>query len=367
MDARGKAGRLLVGVVITFLVGGCSAGVSPSPSASPSVSPSPAPPSPTPSGATSLSPSPATSGPLTFGPVSVVTGTNTCSTMDWTVTTDPDGTHHVRNGTVDCITKTDDPRVSGRHLDPGTVGFDLWGDPDAGRFSLVQWATVRLENDGGAWEGQLSGIASLPGWGDIITIWYRGTGEYAGLSYFELHMGQGLWKVQGQVFPGDPPPPYTQEVTGTERPEAGGPVADDAVAAVSGSATCPTADLGDSTTDADGVTHYRGGTFKCTMTTDDPRVSGTHSTATWNADWWGNAALTSGALVQWATVRLENNGGAWDGQLTGVAALPDRGDTIVIWYKGTGGYAGLSYFELWTGSDPWKIQGQVFPGDPPTP
>jgi hypothetical protein len=28
---------------------------------------------------------------------------------------------------------------------------------------------------------------------------------------------------------------------------------------------------------------------------------------------------------------------------------------------------GLSYFELWTGREPWQIQGQIFPGDPPTP
>jgi hypothetical protein len=287
--------------------------------------------------------------------------------MDFALTTDPDGTHHVRDGNVACTNRTDDPRVSGRHTAPGTWNADLWGDVSAGHFSLVQWATVRLENDGGAWEGRLTGVAALPGRGDIIVIWYKGTGDYAGLSYFELDTGQDPWAIQGQVFPGDPPPPYSAEATGTERPEAGGPVSDDAVAVVTGTGTCPRADLGESTTDAEVVTHYRGGTFRCTMTTDDPRVSGTHTTATWNADWWGQADLSSGALVQWATVRLENDGGAWEGQLTGVAALPDLGDTIVIWYKGTGGYAGLSYFELWTGREPWKIQGLIFPGDPPSP
>ena len=39
----------------------------------------------------------------------------------------------------------------------------------------------------------------------------------------------------------------------------------------------------------------------------------------------------------------------------------------MIWYTGTGGYHGLAYFELWTGQEPWTIEGQIFPGEPPTP
>jgi len=38
----------------------------------------------------------------------------------------------------------------------------------------------------------------------------------------------------------------------------------------------------------------------------------------------------------------------------------------VNWYKGSGGYEGLGYFELWTGNSPYKIEGLIFPGDPPT-
>ena len=129
--------------------------------------------------------------------------------------------------------------------------------------SRVQWATVRLENAGGAWEGRLSGVASLPGRGDIMEFWYRGTGGYEGLSYFELVTGSEPWKIQGQIFPGDPPPPYAE---GDDHHAAGGrgPVADDAVAVVTGTATCPTADFGTPTTDADGVHHYRDMLWKCT-------------------------------------------------------------------------------------------------------
>lgn len=136
---------------------------------------------------------------------------------------------------------------------------------------------------------------------------------------------------------------------------------------VTGTANCYVADLGDHSTDTDGVQHLRDGTFECQMRTDDPRVSGTHSTTTWNADIWGPSDLSRGEVMQWASVRLENDGGAWEGRLTGVASMPDVGDIIVIWYWGTGDYAGLSYFEQWTGQGPWTIQGLIFPGEPPTP
>jgi hypothetical protein len=136
---------------------------------------------------------------------------------------------------------------------------------------------------------------------------------------------------------------------------------------VTGTADCYVADLGDQSIDADGVQHFRDGTFKCQMRTDDPRVSGTHSTTTWNADIWGASDVNRGEVVQWATVRLENEGGVWEGRLTGVASLADVGDNIIIWYKGSGGYAGLSYFEQWVERDPWTVQGLIFPGDPPTP
>jgi hypothetical protein len=151
-------------------------------------------------------------------------------------------------------------------------------------------------------------------------------------------------------------------------PPVGSPAATPGPAAwVTGTATCPTDDLGSSSTDAAGVQHFRNGTFKCVTTTSDARVSGRHSTTTWNADWWGAPGLSRGEFVQWASVRLENSAGAWEGRLSGVGAVPERGDIITIWYTGTGAYAGLSYFEQWTGADPWKLQGLIFPGDPPTP
>jgi hypothetical protein len=199
-----------------------------------------------------------------------------------------------------------------------------------------------------------------------MEFWYRGTGGYEGLSYFELITGSEPWKIQGQIFPGDPPPPYAEGTTVTRR-QAGGPVADDAVAVVTGTAVCPGLNF-TFTTGPDGTHHVRDDYHagRCTVSTDDPRTSGSRS-STWNIDLWGNPSAGIGAGVQWGTPRLENDGGAWEGRAAGVVSLPARGDIILNWYKGTGGHAGLGYFELWTGYGPWVIQGQIFPGDPPTP
>lgn len=160
------------------------------------------------------------------------------------------------------------------------------------------------------------------------------------------------------VTPSTATPSPTQQATG--------PITYGPVTVVTGTATCPAADLGSSTTDSDGVQHFRDVDFRCTMRTDDPRVSGAHTSGAWNIDWWGAADLSDGALVQWGTPRLENAGGAWEGTGSGVYSS-GRGDIIAFWYTGTGGYTGLSYFELWTGKEPWTIQGQIFPGDAPNP
>ena len=176
MSARGKAGRLAAGLASLVLLAGCAPGASPT--------------------------------PATVGPVTVVTGTSRCPLgTDFVFTTDPDGTKHVRDDyhADRCTVTTDDPRVSGHRT--STWNIDLWGNVNAGRWKLVQWGTVRLENAGGAWEGRAAGVASYPERGDIFVNWYKGTGGYEGLGYFELWTGFEPWKIQGQIFPGDPPSP----------------------------------------------------------------------------------------------------------------------------------------------------------------
>lgn len=201
MDARGRAGRLVAGLTVSILLAGCAAGASPTP-----LPASPTQASMSPGASATPTPTPTPAGPLTYGPVTVVTGTATCPGMSWDFTTDPDGTQHVRDDyhADRCTVETGDPRVSG--VRSSTWNIDLWGDANAGEWALVQWGTQRLENAGGAWEGRATGIGSSDR-GDVIVNWYKGTGGYAGLSYFELWTGDGPWTIEGQIFPGNPPTP----------------------------------------------------------------------------------------------------------------------------------------------------------------
>lgn len=206
MDPRTNAGRLLVGLTVGILLGGCASSASPMPSPAPPTptsTPSAAVATPTPDPTPDPTPSP-TPAAVSYGPVTVVTGTNDCPGLNPVFTTDPDGTMHVRDLTVECTDTTNDPRVSGSHT--ATWSMDVWGSPYAGSAAGVQWGTVRLANAGGAWDGKLSGVYSSIG-GDSIVVWYKGTGGYAGLAYFELLTGTGPWTIHGQIFPGDPPTP----------------------------------------------------------------------------------------------------------------------------------------------------------------
>jgi hypothetical protein len=136
------------------------------------------------------------------------------------------------------------------------------------------------------------------------------------------------------------------------------------VSVVTGVEDC-SIDFGTITGQGTTVQHARNGSDVCTDTVDDPRVNGTY-TATWDMDYWGAPDHSNGALVQWGTARLTVAGGSWEGRATGVYSS-NRGDTITWWWTGTGGYAGLTYFELVTGTGGWTVRGQIFPGVPPQP
>ena len=322
----------VVGLISLCLLAGCGAGKSPTPTPS----------------------------PVTFGPVTLVTGTESCPGVNPDWTTDPNGPWHVRDQPIECTDKTDDPRVSGTHT--ATWNMDVWGALDNG--AGVQWGTVRLENAGGAWEGRLSGVASLPGRGDTIVIWYKGTGGYAGLSYFELITGSEPWKIQGQIFPGDPPPPYAEGGTTITRPEAERagrrrrgvrghghrdvprPTSEPqrpTPTASSTSATCP------------GPLHV------------DDRRPARHGrrSSTWNQDLWGRRTRTpQRGLRPVGHAAPRERRGSLGGPRHGRRSS-DRGDIIVNWYKGTGDYEGLAYFELWTGSGALEDPGPDLPRRPP--
>jgi hypothetical protein len=76
--------------------------------------------------------------------------------------------------------------------------------------------------------------------------------------------------------------------------------------------------------------------------------------------------VENGAEVFSGTLRLVNDGGAWDGYYTGIYTS-ETGDLWSIWYTGTGAYAGLSYCE-WSGgpftfeSDAHRASGAIDAG-----
>jgi hypothetical protein len=153
-----------------------------------------------------VSPSRSPSGsptPVAYGRATLVTGTVRFSIDQGTVTTDPDGSEHSRNGITTSTLTCNDPRVAGEVVE--SWNSDRWGQGPANG-SLVQWGTSRLTNGGGTWVGKYTGAATTQT-SDLITWWYTGTGEYAGLSFFMwiTESNSGTWR--GLLFPGKPPTP----------------------------------------------------------------------------------------------------------------------------------------------------------------
>ncbi len=115
----------------------------------------------------------------------------------------------------------------------------------------------------------------------------------------------------------------------------------------------------------DGTTRYRDGSFNCTVTNNDPRISGT-AHYTWSADLWG-ASPQDAAQVQWGTIRIENDGGTWEADYFGIYT-GEFGDVVTALFGGTGDYEGLSYYQwaVETFGASWPTRGLIFPGDSST-
>jgi len=363
--------RLLVGLAVATLVGGCS--TSASPSSSPTTAPS-----------ASVSPVslPTTPGPPSGSPavatMTQVVGTSSRVSLDrGTVTTDAKGVQHARGGTVVVQDAVDDPRVGGTTT--MTWNMDYWGTPDWSQGALVQWGTARIVNSGGAWEGNATGVSSTDR-GDIDATWYTGTGGYAGLGYFRLSTSADLsagvtrrWNIRGLIFPGDPP-----HLAGV--PPVTGPPPMPNVSPVPTAPPAPTASsiAYGPTSVVTGASEFTfidldPGAFAAVVTSNDPRVSGAFLARPWTMRFAPFPGQEFGIGTQWGAGRLENAGGTWQGVAEGI--YDERGDVVITWYKGTGAYAGLSFFELVTRKDVfgptaelgYGNYGLIFPGDPPTP
>ena len=143
----------------------------------------------------------ATPAAIAYGPVSVVEGTSAYTYVD------------IGTNTYAGIDQVNDPRVSGTYLAPSWTTHFTGATGDS--FGIgTQWGPTRLEAGDGSWQGTGSGI--LDDGGDVIAMWYTGSGSYAGLGYFELLGSPDMFDpttpvdrygVFGQVFPGAAPTP----------------------------------------------------------------------------------------------------------------------------------------------------------------
>jgi hypothetical protein len=310
----------------------------------------------------------AVTGTLSLYPMSIYAASTIRST-------NPDDPLHPRDATFGprwVTMTTDDPRVSGaRTFD---WNQDRWGDVANGPAALVQWGTARIENAGGTWEGEGSGVYSSDR-GDIIASWYKGSGVHAGLGYFELLTGRmSPYTIRGLIFEGDPPdlaaiPPVMGPAPSPNVPPTSPPVPVPTPAATAIGPISVTAGTSEYT-----VVDFDTSTFAGIVTSNDPRSGGEFLAPAWTLRFVVPPGYDYGMGPQWGASRITNTGGAWQGSCSGV--YDTSGDAFACWYRGTGGYAGLGYFELiirsdWFGPTAGEVTtgnfGMIFPGEPPTP
>jgi hypothetical protein len=100
-----------------------------------------------------------------------------------------------------------DPRLSGTT----TVTFNVDVDPWTGEG--IMWGTMRIENEGGTWEGTYTGMEYEPPEGDLWanSAWLTGSGDYAGYSVYMQSSGRqgegSSGTSHGVIFKGQPPVP----------------------------------------------------------------------------------------------------------------------------------------------------------------
>ena len=316
--------------------------------------------------------------PIAYGPTLLVAGREDCAlsppAVDLTRTTDPDGTIRLRDGRFECAVTNSDPRIAGTAY--YTLDMDRWGTSPEDT-SQAMWGTIRIENDGGAWEAGYVGVYTNE-WGDVFTALFTGSGGYEGLSYYQwaVETYGASWPTKGLVFPGDtstfPDPEIaiddviaasasnTDSTAEYDLPDA---IAYGPTALTAGWEQChlnPPAIRPTESRDADGTLHIQNLGFTCTVSNNDPRIAGTvHFTL--NLDRWGTTEHHA-AQVFWGTVRIENEGGAWDSEYLGVYTT-EWGDVDAGLFIGSGEYEGLSYYQwvVETHGASWPTKGLIFP------
>jgi hypothetical protein len=112
-----------------------------------------------------------------------------------------DGVYHVRNGWLECTdTVPDEPRVSGDVFLTVNWNFQFTTTHPYG----PMWGKIRLDNEGGYWEGIWVGeITELEGYSYIHAV-MRGFGDYEGLqaraNYFKDSPLSSTYQISGVIM-----------------------------------------------------------------------------------------------------------------------------------------------------------------------
>ena len=135
----------------------------------------------------------------------------------------------------------------------------------------------------------------------------------------------------------------------------------DTAAAVRGSIEeCVTVTIGTDSTGPGAAAMTTGQVWKCGISSDDERLSGTMDIS-YNIMGWSDVGA-----VQWGYARISNDEGSWRGTWSS-NVQPDGKQVILGWYTGEGAYEGWSYVETQQGDyqQPRETFGIVYPGAPP--
>ena len=344
---------------------------------SPATTPVPVAPSPvgTPAPAATSAPTPS---PAPSGLVSLTNGDVTCLGLPLQPGGGTSSAARSQTLTSACTVTTDDPRVSGTETSTAWTRT-MWGSLTAG--AGIQSGPLRLENAGGAWIGTGSGTYSSDR-GDIVAAWFKGTGGYKGLSYFELRTGTGTaapaGSIRGLVFLGEPPDLATRpaQVTATPAPASPTPVPAPTptaipygpVSVVVGTGTYTGGDAGQPTTGTGNLTRYEHANLTGLDAANDARVTGSFVASPWMFNVWGPTQDVAWSGIQW--------GSRPDREPRRDVGLPGLGDHGWTWrhdrvlVHGRRCVQGARVLRARPGGpflDEFSIQGQIFPGEPPTP